>query len=113
MAMLSETNGPTTIITQDAGDTFASFVEQLTAGYDDFQNQHIIVDLSDGQELAIAELKAFLPFSKSHRKAKKSFVVVVPELDFNKTPAQLHVVPTRQEAYDLIEMEEIERDLGF
>lgn len=113
MAMLSENKGPTTIITPNPGDTVASFIEQLTAGYNDFLKQHLIVDLADGQGIKVAELKAFLPFSKSHRKAKKSFVVVVPEFDFNKTPAQLHVVPTRQEAYDLIEMEEIERDLGF
>jgi len=28
-------------------------------------------------------------------------------------PDEIIVVPTMQEAYDIIEMEEIERDLGF
>jgi len=28
-------------------------------------------------------------------------------------PDEIVVVPTMQEAYDIIEMEEIERDLGF
>ena len=35
------------------------------------------------------------------------------DIDFNAVPAQITVVPSTQEAHDIIEMEEIERDLGF
>jgi hypothetical protein len=34
-------------------------------------------------------------------------------MDYNAIPNTLHVVPSLQEAHDIIEMEEIERDLGF
>ena len=35
------------------------------------------------------------------------------EIDFNKVPSALQIVPSVLEAHDIIEMEEIERDLGF
>ena len=40
-------------------------------------------------------------------------MVVADGIDFNAVPAQLSVVPSNLEAHDIIEMEEIERDLGF
>ena len=55
----------------------------------------------------------FKPLSKDHERNKKSFVVVVSATDFNAFTDDLIVVPTLLEAHDMIEMEEIERDLGF
>ncbi|HRA73336.1 MAG TPA: ribonuclease Z, partial [Flavobacterium sp.] len=46
-------------------------------------------------------------------KAKKSFITVTSEPDFNAVSDKLAVVRSLQEAHDIIEMEEIERDLGF
>ena len=51
--------------------------------------------------------------SKSHKKEKKSFVIVSQNINFNDVPTKLDIVPSIQEAHDIIEMEEIERDLGF
>jgi hypothetical protein len=48
-----------------------------------------------------------------HKKGKKSFVLVVDNVDIDKLPLKMTVVPTLMEAHDIIEMEEIERDLGF
>jgi hypothetical protein len=45
------------------------------------------------------------------KKNKKSFVIVASNIDFNKVSDKITVVPTLQEAHDIIEMEEIERDL--
>ena len=47
------------------------------------------------------------------RKSKKSFILVTPEIDFNAVSHKLAVVRSLQEAHDIIDMEEIERDLGF
>jgi len=55
----------------------------------------------------------FLQISNRHRKSKHSFVIVTNQVDLDEMPAEIIVVPTMQEAYDIIEMEEIERDLGF
>jgi len=39
--------------------------------------------------------------------------VVTNAININETPEEIIVVPSLQEAYDIIEMEDIERDLGF
>ncbi len=44
---------------------------------------------------------------------KKSFVLVTGPLSLKLLPEGLQVVPTMNEALDTVEIEEIERDLGF
>jgi hypothetical protein len=63
--------------------------------------------------VSMKDIKAFSDLSKLHKKSKKSFVIVAENLDYNDVPVKLTVVPTLLEAHDIIEMEEIERDLGF
>jgi hypothetical protein len=43
----------------------------------------------------------------------KSFVVVVGTMSVSKIPDDIATAPTLQEALDIVEMEEIERDLGY
>jgi hypothetical protein len=40
-------------------------------------------------------------------KGKKSFIIVISDLDYNAVPDTLTVVPSILEAHDIIEMEEI------
>ena len=42
-----------------------------------------------------------------------SFVVICNGIDIDDVPDEINVVPTLQEAEDVLEMEAIERDLGF
>jgi hypothetical protein len=46
-------------------------------------------------------------------KGQKNLIIVISDLDYNAVPDTLTVVPSILEAHDIIEMEEIERDLGF
>ena len=55
----------------------------------------------------------FIEISNQHRILKHSFVIVNNALDTDILPNEIMVVPTLLEAQDVIEMEEIERDLGF
>ena len=73
----------------------------------------MILDVTHDKTTTIASIKAFSDLSKSHKKGKKSFVIVAENIDFNAVPKLLLVVPSVLEAHDIIEMEEIERDLGF
>jgi hypothetical protein len=57
------------------------------------------------------KLNSFHFCLSSTKKTKKSFVIVVPNVDYNAIPDQLTVVPSLLEAHDIIEME-IE-SLGF
>ncbi len=103
-----------TITIKDTQGDFDSFLTKVNSQYKSFENHNIIIDLlSYKEEIAVSNLKLFLPLSKQHKKAKKSFVIVVADSDYNALPEKLTVVPSLLEAHDIIEMEEIERDLGF
>jgi len=98
---------------KDTQGELVAFLMKVTHEYKTFEKHNIILDISQHKEVSDKDIKAFLPLSKIHKKAKKSFVVVASGIDFNAVPEKLTVVPTLLEAHDIIEMEEIERDLGF
>ena len=79
--------------------------------YESYKNQNLIFDGSENQNLTLTSLKLFQEISKTHKKSKKSLVIVAQDIDFNKVSSKLNVVPTIQEAMDLIEMEEMIREL--
>ncbi|MGC4039557.1 MAG: ribonuclease Z [Flavobacterium sp.] len=91
----------------------AEFLQKLNNEYNSYRSQNLIVDLSFDKQLTMADVKLFLDMAKMHKKEKKSLVLVADGINFNDVPAKLTVVPTVLEAHDIIEMEEIERDLGF
>ena len=76
-------------------------------------NNNIIVNISSINKLKLEDIVEFLMISNKHRKSKRSFILVTNQFDIDETPDEIVVVPTLQEAYDIIEMEEMERDLGF
>ena len=104
--------GKTTII-KDTQGNISIFLEKITHEHSSFKSQNLIIDLTHNKEITIKDIKSFLELSKIHKKEKKSFVIVLENIDFNDVPVKLIVVPSLQEANDIIEMEEIERDLGF
>jgi hypothetical protein len=104
--------GNITII-KDSNSDLDTFVTNLTNQYKTFEGQNLIIDLSACHGLNIKSVNVFLALAKQFKKAKKSFIIVLKDFDFNKVSASINVVPTVQEAHDIIEMEEIERDLGF
>lgn len=101
------------IILRDEKDDVIDFAAYLTKIQNEFKDQNVIVDIQKNGELSLDELLKFLKLSFSHRKRKKSFVVVNDTINIDQVPEEIHVVPTLQEAEDLIGLEEIERDLGF
>ncbi|GIZ08679.1 ribonuclease Z [Flavobacterium sp. UMI-01] len=98
---------------KDTQGDLTAFLMKVTHQYKTYENHNIIIDLLAYKEVSIEEVKSFLPLSKQHKKNKKSFVIVVSDFDYNALPTKLTVVPTLLEANDIIDMEEIERDLGF
>jgi hypothetical protein len=110
--MKVEEKGHTIIIKDTQGDS-NKFLEKLTAEYNSFKDKNLVLDLSRDAELSLNAMLAFLPISNKHRKAKKTLVLVAPNFDYDDAPDEMIIVPTLLEAHDVIEMEEIERDLGF
>ncbi|MGL2965779.1 ribonuclease Z [Flavobacterium sp. XGLA_31] len=110
--MKVEHKGHTTIIRNTQGNT-ADFLQKLAHEYATYKSQNLILDLSHDKTLTMNDVKSFADMTKSHQKEKKSLVLVADSIDFNAVPKSITLVPTILEAHDIIEMEEIERDLGF
>ncbi|MQP24380.1 ribonuclease Z [Flavobacterium sp. LMO8] len=110
--MKVDQKGHTTII-KDTHNNVEAFVEKITNEYHAFQNQNLILDVTQDKAISNADLAYFKELAKTHKKAKKSMIIVSDEVDFDKVPNYLNVVPSLLEAHDMIEMDEIERDLGF
>lgn len=110
--MKVEEKGHTIIIKDTQGD-ITSFLDKITTEYNNYKGHNLVLDLSQDKGIDLEQILSFLSLSNKHRKAKKSFVLVAKDLDFNDVPDEMIVVPTLLEAHDIIEMEEIERDLGF
>jgi len=86
---------------------------ELKNHYSEFKNEHLIVDFSENININIEELLLFLELSTSHRENGTSFVIVCKDIDIDEIPDEINVVPTFTEALDILEMDAIERDLGF
>lgn len=101
-----------TIITQEKA-SIIELVKKLEVLYARFKNDNVIISLTSLKPISLTDIVEFLKLSNTHRKAKNSFIIVTDKVDFDEMPDELVVVPTMQEAFDIIEMEEMERDLGF
>lgn len=92
--------------------TAPEILAELTHAQSFWASHHIVLNLANAT-LVASDFNLFSKLQKEHRKRKKSFVMLAPQADFNAIDENLLVVPTVQEALDIIEMEEIERDLGL
>ena len=109
--ILDASNGIVTITQQS--ETIADLVGHMNESYAKFKNDNVIVVLSGFKQLVLDDMLQFLLLSTTHRSKKHSFVIVTDKFNLNDAPDELVIVPTLQEAIDIIEMEEMERDLGF
>jgi hypothetical protein len=101
-----------TIIIQEKS-TIVELVKKMQSTYPKFKNDNVIVNLSVMAKVTLEDMNEFLDLSKQHRHAKHSFVIVTDKANLDEMPEELVVVPTLKEANDIIEMEEMERDLGI
>ncbi len=100
-------------IIEAENDSVVDFSSDLTKRHEEFKTENVIIDLSKYKSLELEELLAFLELSNVHREENKSFVIINKAIPTEKIPDELVVVPTMQEAKDMIQMDEIQRDLGF
>ncbi|MGB6268881.1 MAG: ribonuclease Z [Olleya sp.] len=110
--MIIDQNENITIITQENASVI-ELVKKIESLYPKFKNNNIIVNLNTIKPISLQEIIEFLRVSNQHRATKYSFVIVNEGINTDKTPDQIVMVPTLQDAHDIIEMEEMERDLGF
>lgn len=100
-------------ILEDEKDDVKGFANFLKSHHHVFKDDNVVVDILKYGELSLQELLLFLDLSNEHRLGKKSFVLANDAINIDPVPEEMIVVPTLIEAEDVIQMEEIERDLGF
>jgi Cdc6-like AAA superfamily ATPase len=110
--MSVDSSNEISVITQKEQST-NDFISQLNKLYHDHKNKHLIIELNNLEDHSAKELLLFVSLSNKHKNSNKSFVIVANAADPDAISEELVVVPTLQEAYDIIEMESMERDLGF
>ncbi|WP_296316817.1 ribonuclease Z [Winogradskyella sp. UBA3174] len=110
--MIIDRNENITIITQERA-SIKTLVNTIEQAYDNYKDYHLIIIISSLDTVCLEDVIEFLRLSNNHRGNKKSFVIVSAKANLDQMPDEILVVPTIQEAYDIIEMEDIERDLRF
>ncbi|WP_350287026.1 ribonuclease Z [uncultured Croceitalea sp.] len=110
--MIFDKDGTTTIVFQENIE-LPVFLENLKNSYSKINVDNIIVNLFSFDTLTADDILEFLELSNAHRATNKSFILVTEKVTYDEVPDEINLVPTIQEAKDLIEMEEIERDLGL
>jgi hypothetical protein len=110
--MIFDKKGNTTIVYQE-NISLRKFIENLNRSYKNIKNDHLIINLFSFSEITSNDILEFLQLSNKHRAANKSFVLVTNKVEYDQVPDEICLVPTLQEANDIIEMEEIERDLDL
>jgi hypothetical protein len=86
-----------------------AFMQDLASALNENQ-QHSIVAFADQQELSANEIGQLEAMEQMQRGRDLSFVVVSRKLGYESSDA-LTVVPSVEEAHDLISFEEMQRDL--
>ena len=89
------------------------FYKNFSDKYEEIKSEHLIIDFSKNFNIELKDLFVFLKVSEKHRNNHLSFVLILNGIDFDELPDELIAAPTLTEAKDILEMEAIERDLGF
>ncbi len=110
--MIFDKDGTTSIVYQEKI-AITTFLKNLNNSYEKVKDDNLILNLFSFEKLSSGDVLEFLELSKEHKKNGKSFVIVTNKVAYDEVPEEIMVTPTLQEAKDIIEMEEIERDLGL
>jgi hypothetical protein len=76
-------------------------------------SNHLVLEVSENLNIDDSKISLLLNIASSFKENGMSFVVIKSGIDIDDFPETLNIVPTLQEAEDILEMEAIERDLGF
>ena len=77
------------------------------------EKEHLVLLFSNNIDISDEDCLVFLNISSQKKENGTSFAIVHNTINIDDFPETFNIVPTLQEAEDIIEMEAIERELGF
>jgi len=92
---------------------FESFTANFIAKKDHFSEENIVISFLESFQPNINQINSFLAIASEKKQQDTSFVLVIANISVDDFPEALNIAPTITEAEDIIEMENIERELGF
>ena len=101
-----------TLISSDE-DSFKEFQKSVFKKINDFDKNHLIIQISEELSIDKKDFLLFLKIAEQKKENGTSFVVLNSSVNADDFDENLNIVPTLQEAQDILEMENIERELGF
>lgn len=93
--------------------TFRLFFESFKIEKEKFIKDNMVISFLDSFQPNTNEINSFLDIAIEKKRKSTSFVLVIDNISIDDFPEELNIVPTIIEAEDIIEMENIERELGF
>ena len=94
-------------------ESFVDFHKNFIENYNQLKDKHLFIDVLKWSAISTEELFSFIEIAENHKKNNASFIIINTAINIDDMPETLNIVPTIQEAEDLLEMENIERELGF
>ncbi len=93
--------------------SFNDFFVNFEKKYAEIDTNNIIINFLSNFSLDKSNILLFSHYINQRQENNKSFIVVIKDVEVDDFPETFNIVPTLQEAEDVLEMEEIQRDLGF
>lgn len=93
--------------------SFSSFHNSFLEALPNLDKEHIILYISDKINATKEDFLLYLSIAEQKKENGTSFVIVNKVINIDDFPDNLNIVPTLIEAEDILEMEAMERELGF
>ena len=93
--------------------SFSKFYSSFLKKEKEFDKENLIVQISNDIDITKEDFLLFLSIAKQKKENSTSLVIVYKDINIDDFPEDFNIVPTLVEAEDILEMEAIERELGF
>ena len=93
--------------------SFSEFYKSFLSEVSKLAKEHLILEISDEFDTKKEDFLLFLSIATKKKENGTSFVIVNKTMNMDDFPENFNIVPTLIEAEDILEMEAMERELGF
>jgi hypothetical protein len=110
--MLLEKKENYTLITSDEN-SFLDFYSSFLKKKELLNKEHVLLQISNKINTSFEDFLLFLSIAEEKKENGTSFVIINSNISIDNFPENFNIVPTLIEAEDILEMEAMERELGF